>query len=80
VPELRRLAIAAENPRRLAEFYRDVSDLDSIATERGAIFLSEGSFNLALVPASERRVLGLTYPGFQMARMESIQKKLALAQ
>lgn len=80
MPELRRLAIAAENPARLAEFYRDVFDLESIGADRGAVFLSEGRFNLALVPASERRTSGFAYLGFQMARMESMQKKLALAQ
>jgi catechol-2,3-dioxygenase len=80
VPELRRLAIAAENPARVAEFYRDVFDLESIGADTAAVYLSEGRFNLALVPACEGRASGFTYLGFQMARMESIQKKLAISQ
>jgi catechol-2,3-dioxygenase len=80
MPELRRLAIAAKNPGRLAEFYRAVFELESIGAEKGALFLSEGTFNLALIPAGEETTSGFSYLGFQMARLESIQKKLALTQ
>jgi catechol-2,3-dioxygenase len=80
MPELRRLAIAAENPARLAEFYCDVFELEKVGAEKDAIFLSEGSFNLALLPAAEGTPSGFSYLGFQMARLESIEKKLALTQ
>lgn len=78
MPELRRLAVAAENPARLAEFYRAVFGLAEVGAANGSVFLSDGSFNLALIPASESPCEGLSYIGFQMARLESIEKKLAL--
>ena len=48
--QLRRLAITAENPVKLAAFYREVFELDQIGGAAGAIFLSDGTFNLALLP------------------------------
>lgn len=74
MPELRRLAMAAESPDRLAEFYHDVFDLENIGTEKGAIFLFEGDFNLALLPVREGTTPGFSDLGFQMARLESIEK------
>ena len=78
MPELRRLAVVAENPARLAEFYRDVFELADVGAVKGSVFLSDGSFNVALLPANDGPPAGLSYLGFQMARLESIEKKLAL--
>ncbi len=78
MPELRRLAVAAQNPAGLAEFYHSVFGLAEVSATNGSFFLSDGSFNLALVPASESQPEGLRYIGFQMARLESLEKKLAL--
>lgn len=50
MPQLRRLAITAENPVKLAAFYREVFELDQIGAEGGAVYLSDGIFNLALLP------------------------------
>ena len=77
MPQLRRLAIAAEDPARLAAFYQEVFELERIGDEEEAIFLSDGSFNLALLPTREGRSRGLSGLGFETARLESIQKKLA---
>ncbi|MGH7826066.1 MAG: VOC family protein [Candidatus Binatia bacterium] len=78
--ELRRLAITAENPARLAEFYRETFELEVIGEEDGAMFLSDGDFNLALMPRRETTTAGLSYLGFQMARVESIRERLAQAE
>ncbi len=64
MPELRRLAVVAENPARLAEFYRDVFDLKNIGAAKGAVFLSDGNFNLALVPAEESTTPRIRLLGF----------------
>jgi Glyoxalase/Bleomycin resistance protein/Dioxygenase superfamily len=53
MPQLRRLAIAAEDPAKLAAFYQEVFELDQIGQVEGAVFLSDGTFNLALLPARE---------------------------
>jgi catechol-2,3-dioxygenase len=76
MPQLRRLAIAAENPAKLAVFYQKVFDLEAIGEEKGAIFLSDGTFNLALMPKVEGGDRGLSYIGFDTARIESVRKKL----
>jgi catechol-2,3-dioxygenase len=77
--ELRRLAIVAENPANLAAFYQETFDLEKIGEEKGALFLSDGDFNLALIPQQKGAAPGFNYMGFQMARAESIQKRLSNA-
>ena len=46
MPELRRLGIVAENPAGLASFYQEVFELEKIGEQNGAVFLSDGTFNL----------------------------------
>ncbi len=77
MPQLRRLGIGAEDPAKLAAFYQKVFDLEEIGEERGAVFLSDGSFNLAFLPTAKVQARGLSYLGFEAARPESIEKKLA---
>ncbi|MGH7796451.1 MAG: VOC family protein [Candidatus Binatia bacterium] len=77
MPQLRQLVIAAEDPGRLCDFYRKVFELDKIDEARGAIFLSDGVFNLALVPEPEPQKQGLRHLSFDTVRVESMGKKLA---
>jgi catechol 2,3-dioxygenase-like lactoylglutathione lyase family enzyme len=77
MPQLRQLVIAAEDPSRLAAFYQDVFELEKIDEIKGAAFLSDGVFNLALAPESEPRKQGFRHLSFDTARPESIRKKLA---
>jgi catechol 2,3-dioxygenase-like lactoylglutathione lyase family enzyme len=77
MPQLRRLAISAEDPVKLAGFYRDVFELAQIGAVGGAIFLSDGTFNLALLPAGDAMAPGLSGLGFETSRIESIRQKLA---
>ena len=77
MPQLRRLAITAEDPTRLAAFYREVFELDQIREAEGTVFLSDGTFSLALVPGTAGKAPGLQGLGFEAARVESIRMKLA---
>ena len=77
MPQLRQLVIAAENPERLAKFYQEVFDLEKIEENRGALFLSDGIFNLGLVPEPDPKKRGFRHLGFATARVESMSKKLA---
>jgi catechol 2,3-dioxygenase-like lactoylglutathione lyase family enzyme len=77
MPHLRQLAIVAESTAGLEAFYRDVFDLEKIGEVKGAVFLSDGSFNLALLPEQKDRARGFCYMGFETARVESIRKRLA---
>jgi catechol 2,3-dioxygenase-like lactoylglutathione lyase family enzyme len=72
--QLRRLAIAAEDPARLAAFYQEVFELERIGDQEEGIFLSDGSFNLALLPMREGRSRGLSGLGFETGQVESIKK------
>jgi catechol 2,3-dioxygenase-like lactoylglutathione lyase family enzyme len=77
MPRLRRLAIAAEDPARLAAFYQEVFELERIGDQEKGIVLSDGSFNLALFPAREGESGGLSGLGFEAGQVESIKGKLA---
>jgi len=77
MPQLRQLVIAAEDPSRLAAFYQNVFELDKIDEVEGAVFLSDGIFNLALVPEADPQKQGFKNLSFDTVRVESLGKKLA---
>jgi len=77
MPQLRQLVIAAEEPARLANFYQEVFDLERIEENHGWLFLSDGTFNLALIPEPDPAKRGFRHLGFDTARIESIRKKLS---
>ena len=77
MPQLRQLVIASEDPGRLSAFYREVFELDKIDEAKGAVFLSDGIFNLALVPEPEPQKQGLRHLSFDTVRVESMRKKLS---
>ena len=73
---LTRLAIAAENPRRLAEFYRQAFDLKTVREDEMGISLSDGVFNLSLLRVSPGRSRGFTYVGFRVEAIENVRNRL----
>ena len=75
--QLRQLVIAAEDPGRLAGFYQEVFELEKIAENQGAVFLSDGTFNLALLPAADPAEQGFRHMGFDTTRAETVRLKLA---
>src|SRR5262245_34903643 len=77
MPQLRRLAITAEDPVKLAAFYQEVFELNQIGEAGGAVFLSDGTFNLALLPETGGTAAGLKALGFDSARLEPIRTQLA---
>ena len=77
MPQLRQLVIAAEDPSSLAAFYQSVFELDKIDEIKGTVVLSDGVFNLALVPESDPQKQGFKHLSFDTVRVESIGKKLA---
>ena len=77
MPQLRQLVIAAEDPSSLAGFYQSVFELDKIDELKGSVFLSDGVFNLALVPEADPQKQGFKHLSFDTVRVESIGKKLA---
>ena len=79
MPQLRRLTISAEDPLKLAAFYREVFELDQIDEAEGAVFLSDGTFSLALLPERDAMAAGLKSLGFETTSVESIRTKLRRA-
>lgn len=77
MPHLRQLVIAAQSPNRLASFYQEVFDLEIIEENQGALFLSDGTFNLGLVPEPDPEKCGFRQLGFDTARIDSIRKKFS---
>jgi catechol 2,3-dioxygenase-like lactoylglutathione lyase family enzyme len=74
--QLRQLVIAADNPDRLANFYQEVFALEKIEENQGAVFMSDGTFNLALLPETDPAKQGYRHLGFDTTRAESIRLKL----
>ena len=51
MPKLRRLTIVTLDPERLAGFYEQVFKMRRVPNPKGeAIYLSDGYFNLTLIP------------------------------
>ena len=58
MPKLRHLAIRTEDTGKLASFYMDVFEMQMLhkdKNEGGAIFLTDGYFNLAILPNHEQQ-------------------------
>ena len=75
--QLRQLVIGAGDPRRLATFYQDVFELEKIDENQGAVFLSDGTFNLAFLLEAYPAKQGFRQLGFDTTRAESIRVKLS---
>lgn len=76
MPQLRQLVIAAEDPNRLANFYQEVFALEKIEENHAAVFMSDGTFNLALLPEADPAKQGFRHIGFDTTRAESVRIKL----
>ena len=66
MPKLRRLTIVTLDPERLARFYEQVFEMRRVPNATGeAIYLSDGYFNLTLIPnRAEGKASGLNHIGF----------------
>ena len=78
--KIRHLAIRTEDTHKLATFYKEVFGLEEIhrsKQEGGAIMLSDGYFNLAILPNNEQNCMnGLYHFGFQVEDAEKTIQKI----
>ncbi len=78
--KLRHLGIRTEDTGKLASFYVDVFDMKVIhksKEEGGTIFLSDGYFNLAIIPNKDQNSPnGLYHFGFEVENGEAIVDKM----
>ena len=78
-PKIRHLALFARDPKKLAEFYTSVFDMEIAATNGRAYFLTDGYLMLALLPhrLEGEAAVGLNHFGFNLEDLEATKKKLA---
>src|SRR5260370_34148403 len=68
MPKLRHIAIAAEDPEKMAEFYKKAFDFEEVGRPNGVladgVFLSDGTLNMAILKfKTDQLGKGLDYPG-----------------
>ncbi|HEV8341311.1 MAG TPA: VOC family protein [Candidatus Binatia bacterium] len=78
---IRHLAIRTEDTHKLATFYKEVFGLKELhrsKKEGGAIFLTDGYFNLALLPNdAQQSPIGLYHFGFHVDNADEIVEKIS---
>ena len=78
--KIRHLAILSEDTERLASFYVEVFDMKVLYRNRGeggGIMLTDGYFNLAILPNHDQHSRnGLYHFGFQVDDAEKINQKI----
>ena len=70
------IAVRAENPSRLAEFYKGTFDMKIVLRGRGAVDLWDGRIFLALNPPSPTGKTGLEHFGFLVKDVDFIKERL----
>jgi predicted enzyme related to lactoylglutathione lyase len=75
MPQLRCLTITAKEPARLAEFYREVFELKTVAESGALARLSDGVMTLALVKEEDESARGLHASGFEVQDLEGVAEK-----
>jgi catechol 2,3-dioxygenase-like lactoylglutathione lyase family enzyme len=76
MPQLRGLSLLARDPRRLADFYRRVFELETVAEGEGSISLSDGAVALVLLK-SRGGPTGFRSSSFQVDSAAEVRAKLA---
>lgn len=80
MPKIRHLAIRTEDTGKLASFYMDVFEMQILhkdKNEGGAIYLTDGYFNLAILPNHEQQSPnGLYHFGFEVESGEKIVERM----
>jgi len=73
---IRHIAIVSPQREKLAEFYKKAFGMKQVEGEGGAIYLSDGSMNLALIAQYPGRDAGLYHLGFEVEDFEALKKAL----
>ena len=86
MPKLRHIAIAAENPEKMADFYKKAFDFKEVGRPNGVladgVFLSDGTLNMAILKfKTDQLGKGLDYRGIHhfevlVEDVEEFSKKL----
>ena len=75
--KIKHLAIVTLDPERLAEFYEKVFDMKRLNSGNGAIYMTDGYINVALLPnKAEGKPNGLNHFGFEIDDQEEIAQRM----
>jgi len=78
--KIKHLAVKTVDPERLAKFYVDVFEMEIVQrSDKGAVYLTDGYLNLALLKARGDVPPGLNHFGFAVDNMEEISERLEAA-
>ena len=77
-PKIRHLALFAREPKKLADFYTSVFDMEIAHQGRNAYFLTDGYLMLAILPhrLEGEAAVGLNHFGFNIESCAEIMEKL----
>jgi catechol 2,3-dioxygenase-like lactoylglutathione lyase family enzyme len=79
-PRLRHIALFASDPKRVAQFYKNVFDMEivRVSPTANAYFVSDGHINLAILPHSTegQATRGLNHLGFQVDDQDEIARRI----
>jgi catechol 2,3-dioxygenase-like lactoylglutathione lyase family enzyme len=77
-PKIRHLALFARDPKKLADFYTSVFDMEIAHQGRNAFFLTDGYLMLAILPhrLEGEAAVGLNHFGFNIESCAEIMEKL----
>jgi catechol 2,3-dioxygenase-like lactoylglutathione lyase family enzyme len=83
-PQIRHIAIFADDTAKMAKFYEDVFEMDVVhrsPSGSGAVFLSDGYITVAVLPhdADGQAVRGLNHFGFKVDSNAEIGERIARA-
>ena len=74
--KIRDIAICAQEPFKLAEFYKSTFGMQEVARLEKSVFVTDGYINLALFPAEANGGQeGIYHFGFQVDDVEEIARK-----
>ena len=77
LPKIRHVGFGAKDPERLADFYKSALSFKEVGRNGGdAIYLSDGTVNLALVKNSPIPKSGIQLLGFQVPSVEEIEDRI----
>jgi methylmalonyl-CoA/ethylmalonyl-CoA epimerase len=79
MPKIRHVAIASSDPEKMSAFYKKAFGMKQVQGMGGAIYLSDGSINLALNKTYIGREPGIYHFGVEVEDIETLKKKLKAA-
>jgi catechol 2,3-dioxygenase-like lactoylglutathione lyase family enzyme len=76
--KIRHIAIKAQDPERLVQFYENAFDMEVILRrESGAIYMTDGYMNIAVLPVrTETDRAGIDHFGFEVDDLDDVFGKL----